>query len=182
MGSVFDRGQRLFLASAGVVTLSALAGRDGKGKPGPLREGEVPAFYVLHGLERVACVPIAEAEKTLRPLVTRSVAEQMLALLRDPVAPPAPSTRPLLERGRDAVHQGSPLEQVTVLRELCQLPAPLSEALGSGLRFLRDLVLGEISEVLGRAKSELEEELRARFPAVDELESRGAQTVRFTEK
>jgi RNA polymerase-interacting CarD/CdnL/TRCF family regulator len=162
----FERGDRLFLHSAGVATLVDFAGRDPAGKPRPLAPDEPPAFYVLKAGDSVACVPLERAPETLRPLVSRDDAEAMQAALwaQEP-QPPPPNAKGLLERGRDVVHSGTPIEHARLLRELCDLTPPVTESLASGLRFLEGLVLGELSAVLGRPESELRAQLRDRFPA-----------------
>jgi RNA polymerase-interacting CarD/CdnL/TRCF family regulator len=146
--SVFALGDRVFLASAGVATIAGVAGRGPGGKPSPLAAGEPPVFFVVRADELVACVPIANAGETLRPLCSREVAEAAVAILRGP-PPTELSTRALVDRGRDAVHEGSTLEMARVLREMRALPGPLSEALESGQLFLDRLVTGEIEAVLG---------------------------------
>jgi hypothetical protein len=165
-GQPFEVGETLFLASAGVVRLVDLAARDARGKPAPYDPSSgPPVFYVVQGDEVTACVPVAQGQQTLRPLVAAPLAQEMLDVLRGPELPL--STEALLERGKRIVHEGSPLEQAQLLRELCGLPAPLSETLAMSLRFVAGLVLPEIAQVLGLSRAALEEELRKRHPAAD---------------
>ena len=165
----------MFLASAGVVKVQGYAAQGEHGRPAPLQPGAAPAFYVVANDEVTACVPLDQADRTLRPLVDRAEAEQMLQALRTP-EPPAPSTaEPLLERGKRVVHSGTPLDHAWFLRELYGLPLPLSEPIAQGLQFYGGLVLGEIAEVTGTARTELEREMRERYPAAAGL----ATAVRF---
>ncbi len=164
--SAFERGQRLFMSSAGLATIVDFAARGSNGKPAPLQApDDLPVFYVVKTEEVTACVPIDRADETLRPLVSPELAGQMLATVRSAQVPAPTSTRPVLERGKEVVHQGDPLEQAKLFRELCALPAPVSESIGIGLSFLARLVLGEICEVLAIERPTLEEELRQRYPA-----------------
>lgn len=178
----FRLGDRVFMSSAGVGTVSELAGKDEGGKPRPLRGGEEPAFYVVRTQEAVACVPISRASETLRPLASEDVARRMLEALRAPHPPLPASLEPLLERGRKVVHAGDPLAQATFLRELFGLPPPVSDAVGAGLRFLADLVLTEVAEVLRLIPNDLEDEMRRRHPAYSELRNRQATLLGFRPK
>jgi RNA polymerase-interacting CarD/CdnL/TRCF family regulator len=158
-------GERLFLASAGVVTVQGHAAQGEGGRPAPLRPGDAPAFYVVGNDDVTACVPLDQAERTLRPLVDRPTAERMLAVLREP-APPGPASREsVLDRGKRVVHSGTPMDHAWFLRELFGLPLPLSEPVAQGLQFFCGIVLGEISAVLGESRESLERELRSRYPA-----------------
>jgi hypothetical protein len=130
---------------------------------------------VVANEEVTACVPMDQAERTLRPLVDRAAAERMLEALRAP-EPPAPVTgEPLLERGKRVVHSGTPLDHAWFLRELYGLPVPLAEPMAQGVQFFGGLVLGEVAEVLGTPRAELERELRDRYPAAAGM----ATVVRF---
>ena len=55
------------------------------------------------------------------------------------------------------------------------LPLPLSEPLAQGVHFFTGLVLGEISEVTGVPRANLESEMRERYPAASGL----ATAIRF---
>ncbi|HYV44753.1 MAG TPA: hypothetical protein VFA20_07830 [Myxococcaceae bacterium] len=165
MSARHSPGDTLFLASAGVVKVQGYAAQGERGTPAPLRPGEAPAFYVVANAEVTACVPVDQAERTLRPLVERATAERMLEVLRQP-EPPAPVTgEPLLERGKRVVHSGTPLDHAWFLRELYALPVPLSEPMAQGVQFFGGLALGEIAEVLGTPRADLEREMRDRYPA-----------------
>jgi len=171
----YSPGDTLFLASAGVVKVQGFAAQGARGAPAPLRPGEAPAFYVVANPEVTACVPLDQAERTLRPLVDRATAERMLEVLRQP-EPPAPVTgEPLLERGKRVVHSGTPLDHAWFLRELYALPVPLSEPMAQGVQFFGGLALAEIAEVLDTARADLEREMRERYPAAAGL----ATAVRF---
>src|SRR5687767_6022026 len=103
-------GDKVFLLSGGVATVTGFARRDEKGRPaawGP--EAGEPAFYVLSAAEITACVPIARAHETLRPLVSQDLARQMLEVLRGDQVPVPDSSLSLLERGKQVVHAGEPL-------------------------------------------------------------------------
>ncbi len=169
----FSLGQRVFLFSGGVATLADVAGRDGHGRPRPLGPDEPPAFWVVRTDEVVACVPVDKTAGTLRPLVGEALAERMLEVLHGPAPEPAPSLTPLLERGKQVVHEGDPLAQAHFVRELLELPVPLSEQVASGLAFIGKLVLGEIAEVLRRDVAELQRALKARYPAASDLTPQG---------
>ncbi len=172
----FQPGDRVFMASAGVAVVRDFAARGEGGRPRPMGVRDEPAFYVVEAREVVAVVPFDRAGETLRPLVSDDVAHQMLAVLRGP-APEPGSTKPLVERGRDVVHSGTPLEHARLLRELYALAPPLGEALASGLRFLEKLVLPEVAEVLGIELASLESEMRRAHPAAADAAGRSA--VRF---
>jgi RNA polymerase-interacting CarD/CdnL/TRCF family regulator len=179
----FSLGQKVFMASAGVATVVDFAGKDAHGRPAPrARPEDPPDFYVLKAGEVVACVPVSAAEQTLRLLVDRPTAERMLEILRGP-APELPlSTKPLLERGKDIVHAGQPLEHAALLRELYSLPVPLSEQLASGLHFTANLVLPEIALVLGQPLPALAAEMRDRYPAAGESPPSELVPLRFPSK
>lgn len=178
--NVFRRGEKVFLASGGVATISDFAARDPQGKPAPWKpEMGPPVFYVVTGDEVTACVPIVRAQETLRPLVAPELAQQMLDALRAEQAPEPDSTVPLLERGKQIVHSGTPLEHARFLRELYGLPAPVADAIGVGLMFMSRLVLPEIAAVLKLDRAQLEAELRQRYPSFEEYASREAMRVRF---
>jgi hypothetical protein len=169
-------GDTVFLASAGVVKVRGYAARNERGAPAPLSPGQgTPAFYVVGNDQVTACVPLDQAERTLRPLVDRATAERMLEELRAP-EPPAPVTgEALLERGKRVVHSGTPLDHARFLRELYGLPVPLAEPMAQGVQFFGGMVLGEIAEVLGTPLAELERQMRDRYPAAAGLEA----VVRF---
>lgn len=152
------------MASAGIGRIVDVAARDANGQPAPITEGASPAFFVVVTARATACVPFERAPETLRPLVPEPVARQMLEVLRG-ASPALADSMPLLERGRRVVHSGDPLPHARLLRELCGLPAPLSEALASGLRFVAALTLPELERVLALPSGSLRRELRARFPA-----------------
>lgn len=175
MSARYAPGDTVFLASAGVVKVQGYAAQGPHGHPAPLQPGAAPAFYVVANDEVTACVPLDQAERTLRPLVGRADAERMLQVLREP-EPPAPATpEPLLERGKRVVHSGTPLDHAWFLRELYGLPLPLSEPIAQGIQFYGALVLREIAEVTGTPRAELEREMRERYPAASGL----ATAVRF---
>lgn len=175
MSARYSPGDTVFLASAGVVKVQGYAAQGERGAPAPLQPGRSPAFYVVANAEVTACVPMDQADRTLRPLVDRDAAERMLEVLRRP-EPPAPVTgEPLLERGKRVVHSGTPLDHAWFLRELYALPVPLAEPMAQGVQFFGALVLAEIAEVLGTPKAELEREMRERYPAAAGL----ATAVRF---
>ena len=168
-------GDTRFLASAGVVRVQGYAAQGERGGPAPMRPGDAPAFYVVANDEVTACVPLDQAERTLRPLVDRPAAERMLQVLREPEPPPPATGEPLLERGKRVVHSGTPLDHAWFLRELYGLPVPLSEPIAQGVHFFGGLVLAEIAEVTGTPRAELEREMRERYPAAAGL----ATAVRF---
>src|SRR5690349_11183966 len=118
-------GDRVFLNSGGVSTVRGFAVRTADGKPGPWNPGVPPDFYVLDSGDKVALVPVALAPQSVRPLVSRAEAQELLALLRGPEVPPVP--QPLLERGKTVAHEGAAKEQALFLRELYALPVPLSD-------------------------------------------------------
>jgi hypothetical protein len=120
--------------------------------------------------ESLAFVPVHDSEKTLRNVCDRATAESMLAILRQK-APPPLTGEGLLERGKRVVHEGAPLEQTRLLRELFALPVPLSPHLSSGLAFLQHLVLPEISLALGLSLREIETEMRRSYPAASDAEN-----------
>lgn len=165
MSPRFAPGDRVFLASAGVARVQGYAAQGERGHPVPLRPGDAPAFYVVAGDEVTACVPLDQAERTLRTLVDLPTAERLLQILRDPAPPPPATAEPLLERGKRVVHSGTPLDHAWFLRELYALPLPLGEPMAQGVQFFTALVLGEIAEVTGRPREELEREMRDRYPA-----------------
>lgn len=170
----YGLGERVFLASAGVVTVQGHAAQGEGGKPSPLKPGEAPAFYVVGNDDVTACVPVDQAERTLRPLVDRATADRMLQVLREPAPPAPPTQESVLDRGKRVVHSGSPLDHAWFLRELYGLPLPLSEPLAQGLKFFTGLVLREIAAVLGESVETLERELRGRYPA-----AAGVSVLRF---
>jgi len=171
----YSPGDTVFLASAGVVKVQGYAAQGERGAPAPLPPGQAPAFYVVANAEVTACVPVDQAERTLRSLVDRATAERMLQALRQP-EPPAPVTgEALLERGKRVVHSGTPLDHAWFLRELYGLPVPLAEPMAQGVQFFGGLVLAEIAEVLGTPRPDLEREMRDRYPAASGL----AAVVRF---
>jgi len=174
-GGRFAPGQKLFLASAGVVQVQGYAAQGDRGGPVPLRPDDAPAFYVVASDEVTACVPLDQAERTLRPLVDRPTAEQMLQVLREPSPPPPATNEPLLERGKRVVHSGTPMDHAWFLRELYGLPLPLTEPISQGIQFFTGLVLGEVAEVTGTPRADLEREMRGRYPAAAGL----ATAVRF---
>jgi RNA polymerase-interacting CarD/CdnL/TRCF family regulator len=161
----FQRGDRAFLASAGVVVVDGFAAQGEGGRPAPLRPGDAPTFYVVSGEDITACVPVDQVARTLRPLVDRPTAERMLEILRAPSPPEVQGGEGLLERGKRVVHSGTPLDHAWFLRELYGLPAPVSDAIAEGMAFVAKLVLGEIAAVIGPERSALEQEMRERYPA-----------------
>lgn len=178
----FKPGDTIFLASAGVGVISELATRDSHGQPAPIRSSQDrPAFYVVRAERVVACVPFERAAEAMRRLVDRSTAEEMLAVLRGP-PPDLADPRPLLERGKDVVHSGSPLDHARLLRELYALPVPVSDSLGEGLSFVSSLVIPELALVLELSREELEREMRERHPAAADWYARGGGQIRFTPK
>jgi RNA polymerase-interacting CarD/CdnL/TRCF family regulator len=178
-GSMFERGERVFLSSGGVGIIVAFAARDAHGKPSPWRpEMGPPGFYVVDTEELTACIPTASAHETLRRLVTADEALRMLEMLRASDVPPPETPEPLLERGKRVVHSGSPLEHARLLRELYGLPVPLSDAIAAGLALVGRLVLAEIAAVLGMDRHALEAEMRGRYRAAEELQA--ASGIRFT--
>src|SRR5690348_4739788 len=104
-----------------------------------MRPGDAPAFYVVTNDDITACVPLDQAERTLRPLVDRATAERMLQVLREPDPPPPSTQEPLLERGKRVVHSGTPLDHAWFLRELYSLPLPLTDAIAQGIQFFTGL-------------------------------------------
>ncbi len=164
----FRRGTRVFMNSAGLGTVVDFASRGEDGQPKPFNpQTDRAAFYVIKTAEVVACVPIASAHETVRPLTSVEVATEMLEVLRGPVPPPDGS-KSLLERGKDVVHDGRPLAQALLLRELFDLPVPLSDALGTGVGFVSRLVLSELAAVLEIPLADLEAEMQKRYPAAQE--------------
>jgi RNA polymerase-interacting CarD/CdnL/TRCF family regulator len=159
----FKIGDRVFLASAGLGRIADYAGRGPDGKPAPLGPGVPPDFYVVEVGQTVALVPLSRAE-TLRAPLSKAEAAALLDALRasEPLPPPLEA---LLERGKRIVHSGTPLEHARLLRELCELPVPLSDALASSVGFLSRLVLPELADVLGLKVAQLEAELSRRYPA-----------------
>jgi RNA polymerase-interacting CarD/CdnL/TRCF family regulator len=156
--AVFRIGDPVFLFSGGLGRIKTFAGRAHNGEPAPWKAGdaEPPHFYVVETHDKVACVPIRQAAESIRPLVTTELAVQMLSALRGD--PPPLSLKPILERGKDVAHSGSPLEHAQFLRELYSLQ-PLPESLEEGLRFYEGLVLPELERVLELAAGTLREEL-----------------------
>jgi len=171
-GAGFEKGDAVFLASAGLGRVVDFAGRAADGKPAPLTAGAEPAFYVVEVEDTVALVPLGRAE-TLRRPVSADDARAMLEALRATEPPPSPA-EPLLERGKRVVHSGTPLEHSRFLRELCALPVPVAESVASGITFLSKLVLPEISSVLGLSREQLETELQQRFPAARDARDQAA--------
>lgn len=165
MSARFQPGDRAFLASAGVVVVDGFAAQGERGRPAPLRPGDAPSFYVVSGEDVTACVPMDQAERTLRPLVDRATAERMLEVLRAPEPSAVQGGEPILERGKRVVHSGTPLDHAWFLRELYGLPAPVSDAIAEGIAFIGKLVLGEIAAVTGAERAGLEKEMRDRYPA-----------------
>jgi RNA polymerase-interacting CarD/CdnL/TRCF family regulator len=154
----------VFLASAGVVTVTEYASRDARGRPAPYEPSAgPPVFYVVRNEDVTACVPVSVADDTLRPLIDEQTARTLLDVLRGAEPPLHPE--PLLERGKRVVHSGTPREHAELLRELYALPAPLSETLALSVQFVSTLVLGEIAAVLRLDRSALVSEMRTRYPA-----------------
>ena len=115
-------GEPVFLSSGGVGRVKTFATRTPSGQPSAWTPtaADPPYFYVIETTDKVACIPISKANETLRRLVNPDEAQRMLETLRGE-APPL-SLKPILERGKDVAHSGSPHAHALFLRELYSLP------------------------------------------------------------
>jgi hypothetical protein len=101
----------------------------------------------------------------LKPLATPAQAGGNLAVLRGECAVVEERNHREVREERLAVlRNGSSLERATVLRRLYASKQPISEANASAIRTFEDSVLEEISIVLGIDRSDLEREMRERYP------------------
>jgi hypothetical protein len=167
-----ETNDQVFLRSVGLARVTDFAGRDASGRPTALGPGEAPVFYVVRSAARTTMVPIATAERLLRPLVLRDVASHLLQILRQDDIQPADGLDSVNSpRSSRIVDVGSPEQHASFLRELYALPE-LDHRQAMALLAYEDMVLDEIAQVLGENRERLVAEMRTRYPA---FEKRAAQ-------
>lgn len=121
-----------------------------------VRERPAEATHYVVKTSRVDGSFVAFGTATLRPLVDRATAEAMAATLRADEAPDGPD-------GYDVTDD--PRANAATLRRLwARTKAPPRDENPAGV--LHEMVLGELSAVLGIARAELDAERDRRFPQV----------------
>ena len=112
-----------------------------------------------------AFIPADNADSSLRPLSSKEEALADLEILRSTgVEPDDRIHRTRQDERAKTMRSGSRVEITQLLRRLYAAKAPVSGADGVAIRALEDLVLEEISLVLGIPRAELENEMRDRYP------------------
>jgi RNA polymerase-interacting CarD/CdnL/TRCF family regulator len=133
----------------------------------------LPCYAISFASGLRAFVPIDQATTMLKPLATRSQAEDDLAILRGACAgTEAGNQREIREERAGVLRNGTSMERATVLRRLYASKQPLSDANASAIRAFEDSVLEELSIVLGLERRNLEREMRERYPLSTKKQSR----------
>ena len=112
-----------------------------------------------------AFIPVDSATTMLRPLISRSEAEGDLAILRgECTVTDNRHSREIREERERILRAGSSNERARILRTLYAARQPISDSNATAIRAFEDVVLEEISLVIGIERSELENEMRERYP------------------
>jgi RNA polymerase-interacting CarD/CdnL/TRCF family regulator len=112
-----------------------------------------------------AFIPVDNAARMLKPLASHDEARTDLEILRGAHSQiDRRNHREVREERERILKNGTSAERATVLRGLYAAKAPISDSNASAIRAFEDSVLEEISIVLGIPRSDLEGEMRERYP------------------
>lgn len=158
----FANGESVVYRAHGI---GQILGTEQKGSNGQ----ELMCFVVKLTSGMRAYIPVDNAATTLRRLCSRSEAESGLEALRaGAVEPDARRHREKIEGRERTMRLGTRADLTQLLRQLYAAKAPVSGADGLAIRTLEDIVLEEISLVLGIPRAGLEIEMRERYPVFSE--------------
>ena len=125
-------------------------------------------FILLFGNGLKVFLPVNSADKMIRRLASKDEAERDLEILRSSDHAPIASRKPreVREERTRILRSGSRTERATALRALYATGTPPTDANASAIRAFEDLVLEEIALVLNIPRTDLDNEMRERYPAL----------------
>jgi RNA polymerase-interacting CarD/CdnL/TRCF family regulator len=125
---------------------------------------KIVCFVIAFPSGMKAFVPVDAASRTLRHLSSKAEAESDLAILRQEGVEPDSRVHRVKVLEREKVMKTGTREEIALLlRRLYAGKVPVSAGDSVAIRALEDLVLEEISLVLGIPRIQLENEMRERY-------------------
>jgi len=107
-------------------------------------------------------IPVDRAEDMLRKKLTKKEAKEILEILQSE----EDGGEPTQERLRSAVELGDRKELASLLRSTYATEEPIKKATATQILNLEDLLLDELSMVLGVKRENVTKDLREAFPAI----------------
>jgi RNA polymerase-interacting CarD/CdnL/TRCF family regulator len=122
-------------------------------------------FILSFGSQLRVFLPIGSADRMMRRLASKEEAERDLELLRGECGPLAPKKPREVRQEQDRVlRSGSRDERTRALRSLYATGSRTSDSNTRAIQALEDLVLAEIAAVLNIPRTDLDNEMRERYP------------------